>query len=189
MASSRHHEAYLAKLQQIQDADAARLDAFRQADQDRRALFEEVLTKYKDLIVLHDDLTSDMNDLKLANRSLNYSIKGMSEELDALKHQQVCLHGFYLPRYTHQHPRHFTGVVLENQDPGICFSRHLCVNLRLRRALQVFMVHRRQPVTITQGSSSYSPDRVPSGVHLHVAPLLPGGAPVAAILSDLLTLL
>lgn len=95
MASSKDHEGYLAKLQQIQDADTARLEALRQADQDRRVLFEEVLTKYKDLIETHEDLTSDMNVMKLANRSLNYSIKGMSAELDSLKLQEVCLHLFY----------------------------------------------------------------------------------------------
>lgn len=95
MESLKDHEGYLAKLQQIQDADAARLEALRQADQDRRALFEEVLTRYKDLIKAHEDLKSDMNDLKLANRSLNYNIKGMSAELDTLKLQEVWLHVFY----------------------------------------------------------------------------------------------
>lgn len=101
MASSKDHEGYFAKLQQIQDADAARLDALRQADQDRRALFEDVLTKYKDLIKAHEDLTSDMNDLKLANRSLNHSIKGMSAELDTLKLQEVRLHIFYTQGNVH----------------------------------------------------------------------------------------
>jgi hypothetical protein len=93
MASSMDHDRYLAKLQQIQDADAARLDAFRQADQERSALFNEVLTKYRDLITLHDDLESDMNGLKIANRSLNYDMRGISAELDALKREQVCLQG------------------------------------------------------------------------------------------------
>lgn len=90
MASSKDHEGYLAKLQHIQDDDAARLDALRQADQDRRALFEEVLAKYKDLMTLHGNLTSDMNDLKIANRSLNLSITDMSAELGSLKQQEVC---------------------------------------------------------------------------------------------------
>lgn len=101
MASSKDHDGYLAKLQQIQDDDAARLDALRQADQDRRALFEEVLTKYKDLIILHDDLTSDMNDLKIANRSLNYSIRGMSAELDSLKQQEVRVLVLFIQRLVH----------------------------------------------------------------------------------------
>lgn len=96
MASLKDHDGYLAKLQQIQDADAARLDAFRQADQDRRALFEDVLTKYKDLVVEHDYLSSDMNDLKLANRTLNNNIKGLRGELDTIKHEQVCLQDFYI---------------------------------------------------------------------------------------------
>ncbi|POS69210.1 C-x8-C-x5-C-x3-H type zinc finger protein [Diaporthe helianthi] len=88
MSSSKDHDGYLAKLQQIQDADAARLDALRQADEDRRALFEEVLTKYKDLIELHGDLASDLSDLKLVNRTLNSSIRGLSAELDSLKQQE-----------------------------------------------------------------------------------------------------
>jgi hypothetical protein len=97
MASSKEHDDYLAKLQQIQDADAARLDAFYQ---DRRALFEEILTKYNDLVMVQEDLTSEMNGLKLANRFLNCSIQGT--ELDSLKHQEVrfqvlphCRHVFF----------------------------------------------------------------------------------------------
>lgn len=90
MTTLKDYDGYLAKLQQIQDADAARLDAFRQADQDRRALFEDVITRYKDLVMDHDDLTSDMNDLKLANRTLNNNIRGLRGELDNFKHEQVC---------------------------------------------------------------------------------------------------
>lgn len=91
MTSLKDPDGYLSKLQQIQDADAARLDAFRQADQDRRALVGDVITKYKDLVMAHEDLTSDMNDLKLANRTLNNNIRGLRGELDTIKNEQVCV--------------------------------------------------------------------------------------------------
>lgn len=97
MASLKDHDGYLAKLQQIQHADAARLDAFRQADEDRKALLEDVMTKYKELIDAHNGLTSDMQTFKYGNRALNDDFQALKAELDTLKHEQVCMHDLFPP--------------------------------------------------------------------------------------------
>lgn len=97
MSSLKDHDDYLAKLEQIQDADAARLDAFRQADQDRRALFEEVITNYKNLTDAHDGLTSEIQVAKYTNQALINDNKALKAELDTVKNEQVCTHIFFLP--------------------------------------------------------------------------------------------
>ncbi|ROV96137.1 hypothetical protein VSDG_05025 [Cytospora chrysosperma] len=70
MMTTEEPSAYLARLDEIQLADAARLAAFQQADQERRKLIAEIMSRYTDLLEDHRNLQIDYSTLQKTNRSL-----------------------------------------------------------------------------------------------------------------------
>lgn len=90
MASTDDPRVYLTKLEDIRVADAARFEAFQQADQERRDLIADILSKYTDLLEDHRNLQIDYNTLQKSNRSLYRESELKDRELADMKLEQVC---------------------------------------------------------------------------------------------------
>jgi hypothetical protein len=91
MMTTEEPSAYLAKLDEIQLADAARLEAFQQADQERRKLIAEIMSRYTDLLEDHRNLQIDYSTLQKTNRSLYKESALKDRELADMILEQVCV--------------------------------------------------------------------------------------------------
>lgn len=89
MASTDEPRAYLAKLEAIQLADAARFEDFQQADRERKGLIAEIMVKYTELLEDHKNLQIDFNTLQKTTRSLYRESELKDREIADMKLEQV----------------------------------------------------------------------------------------------------
>lgn len=90
MPSTEEPVAYLARLDAIQEADASRFKAFHQADQERRGIIDDIISKYTALLEDHRNLQIDYNTLRATNRSMYKENQTSKQELADIKLEKVC---------------------------------------------------------------------------------------------------
>lgn len=90
MGTTDDPSAYHDRLEAMQTTDAAHLNAFRRAEQERRELIAEIMSRYTDLLEKHQDMKIDYNTLQRTNRTLYKESAQKDRELADMKLEQVC---------------------------------------------------------------------------------------------------